>query len=274
MPNKSEWHYMKWNTERVNKFWNFATHCQAWEEDYFSKQVGAGLVNFVRFLTPLHGRVLDYGCGPGYLLTYLLNAGVSCEGVDSSLESVERVNAQFGTNPLWRGAKVSTGTTLPYPDGFFDMIFCIETVEHVLPEHLNSVLGELRRVLKPTTGKLLITAPNSEDLTRSYVFCAECNSVSHRYQHVSSFTAETLKNLLSSLGFDTVLCSVTNFGDFQRRWFTNPLNWSPRYLSHLLLNAWVLSLDLIRFPGAPPGGRYFRKLIGRGGHLFWFGTRG
>ena len=49
-------------------------------------------------------RVLDYGCGPAYLLEHLLNLGITCEGVDFSKNTVATANQRLGGNPLFRGA--------------------------------------------------------------------------------------------------------------------------------------------------------------------------
>jgi 2-polyprenyl-3-methyl-5-hydroxy-6-metoxy-1,4-benzoquinol methylase len=46
---------------------------------------------------------------------------------------------------------------LPFPDGRFDYLICMEGIEHVMDRH--HVLAEFRRVLKPK-GTLLISTPN------------------------------------------------------------------------------------------------------------------
>ena len=147
MPSKADWHYLEWDQDKVNRFWNFAARWEAWQEDCFSKQVGAGIVNFLRHVVPFYGRVLDYGCGPGYLIEHLLAAGIRCEAVDFSLDMVDVVNRKFASHLLWEGAKLFNGEKLPYADDTFDLIICLETIEHVLPVHMNSLLAELRRIL-------------------------------------------------------------------------------------------------------------------------------
>ena len=230
MSDPAAWRYLDWDESKVRRFWNFSANWEAWQDDYFSKQCGSGIVNFLRYVVNLQGRILDYGCGPGYLVEHLLASGISCEAADFSSESVQVVNAKFAGNPRWGGAKTLTDERLPYGDNTFDLIICIETIEHVLPDHTGQMLKELRRILKPRSGRLLMTTPNSEDMQRSQIYCPECSSVFHRWQHVSSFTPESLSTLLAYHRLVTVLCNVTKFSLFQQSLLPHPLDWSPRRL--------------------------------------------
>lgn len=272
MSKRADWHYLEWNPARASRFWDFVAESEAWQQDYFSKQVGAGIVQVLRRLAAMTGRVVDYGCGPGYLVDHLLASGIRCEAVDFSPDSVDLINTRLRGNPLWGGAHTWSGDRLPFADGSVDLILCIETIEHVLPEHVDGMLAELRRVLKPGTGRLFMSTPNAENLSRSEVFCAECGSVFHRYQHVSSFDARTLSSLLEAHGFRTEVCTATDFGWFQRQ-ATSPLNWSIRFLARAGLRWTGAVLDVLRVPCAGKGGHLFRQLTGRGPHLFWFGGK-
>ena len=52
---------------------------------------------------------------------------------------------------------VGTAELLPFPDGFFDVVFCTQVLEYV--SEPRNVVGEIRRVLKPG-GFLLLSAPS------------------------------------------------------------------------------------------------------------------
>ena len=56
---------------------------------------------------------------------------------------------------------------LPFPDASFDVVLCVEGIEHVVDRH--KTLRELRRVLKPG-GRLLITTPNLLSLRARVAF--------------------------------------------------------------------------------------------------------
>ena len=273
MTAKKAWHYMEWDDEKANRFWDFATSWEAWQKDYFSKQVGAGIIGFLRQAGHLNGRILDYGCGPGYLVEELLKRGVPCEAIDSSPESVQMINQKLGHNPLWGGAKIFNGERLPYDDNSVEAITCVETIEHVLPFRIAALLRELHRILKPKRGWLFITAPNAENLEENSVYCPECGSIFHKYQHISTFTVEKLQSLLKAHSLTARICSATDFRRFQQPWLIPPIDWSPRYLGSLIVKSWAALLDRIYFPSDPMRGRLLQRYIGQGPHLFWLGGK-
>ena len=273
MKQDPDWHYLHWTNLKIEKFWNFAAHWEPWHADYFSFQVGAGIVRFLRYLTPFRGRILDYGCGIGDLSFHLLSAGIACEGVDSSGDSVEYINRRFQGNKLWGGALLPSGTSLPYPDDSMDLIICVETIEHILPEHVPVLLQELRRILKPISGQLFISTPHAESLALSQVYCAECSSVFHRFQHVSSFTKEDLATLMEENSYATTMCGSTHFGEFQESFIKSPLEWNLRYLPRLGQRGLILLQDALFPVKRPSQSRRFQSLIGDGAHLFWLGTK-
>lgn len=127
-------HNLLWTREKVARFWSFASRSESFRSVYFSRLVGRGVVTFLKAMIPLQGRILDYGCGSGYLVEHLLAAGIACEGLDFSPESVAAVNRRFAGHRLWNGAIAAQGNTLSHPEGVFDVILCLETIEHILPE--------------------------------------------------------------------------------------------------------------------------------------------
>ncbi len=273
MKHEVKWQFLQWDDSKITRFWDFASHSKAISTDYFSYQVGLGIVRFLQYLSPFRGRILDFGCGVGDLSFYLLNHGIACEGVDSSEDSVEHVNQRFKDEKLWGGALLSSGAKLPYADNSIDLILCVETIEHIMPEHIPTLLQELGRILKPASGQLLITTPHAENLELSQVYCPECNSVFHRYQHMSSFTKSGLAALLELNGYKTLICDNTHFGNFQERFIKHPSDWSLRYLPELRKHGLILLMDSL-FPNPRPSeSRKFQSLIGNGAHLFWLGTK-
>lgn len=209
-------HPVQWNHDTVARFWNFASTSPAYRDEYFSKQVGKGIVRFLQQRSLCQGQVLDYGCGRGDLIQELLRTGCSCAGADYSADSVASVNSALKDHSLWCGAKVVT-SGLPWPDESFDLIVCLETIEHVLDDDLPTLLGELRRVLRPT-GRLFVTTPNAEPLARAEVACPECGAIFHRVQHVRSFQMENLSALLADAGFRTLGCGALDFNIYQAAW--------------------------------------------------------
>ncbi len=110
-------------------------------------------------------RVLDLGSGMGGLSVALLRrwgksvagAGLHLQAADYNQDycRIARLRAQrYGIHlPL----TVAAGEQLPYPGEAFDLVLCLDVLEHV--RDAGQVLSEIHRVLKPG-GLVLTTVPN------------------------------------------------------------------------------------------------------------------
>lgn len=188
-------HEIEWSPERVRRFWDYMGSTPGFENLYFARKAGSALIKYVASRIRI-GTAVDIGCGRGDLLHFLLDRGYQAYGTDQSQASVDAVNARFEENPRFRGAVV--GTALP--DAIADTVFMLEVVEHMDDAALVQALHDARRILKPG-GHLVLTTPNDEDLQSAKRMCPECGAVFHQMQHVRSWTAETLSQFLSKLGF-------------------------------------------------------------------------
>jgi 2-polyprenyl-6-hydroxyphenyl methylase/3-demethylubiquinone-9 3-methyltransferase len=93
-------------------------------------------------------RVLDVGCGGGLLpnaLVPLLPSATEITGVDLSAGSLE-VARRHDPSGRIRYLKADA-LHLPFKDGEFDTVFCMDFLEHV--EDPAAVITEISRVLKP-----------------------------------------------------------------------------------------------------------------------------
>ena len=208
----------QWTAATIGRFWEHYGTRTDLRSEYFTYQVGNGIVSFLTFAGRLKPGllVLDYGCGPGFLVEKLLAKDVRCYGLENSPRAVELVNQKFRKNPNWMGAMEVSEPPAPFPDRTFDVITCLETLEHLLDDRLPLVVEEIHRLLKPG-GVALFTTPNNEDLLRSHVYCPFCETSFHKVQHVRSFSDESMRVLLESHGFRTLFCRGINFDAFQRR---------------------------------------------------------
>jgi SAM-dependent methyltransferase len=98
---------------------------------------------------PAPCRILDAGCGSGRTLDELAGYGDAC-GVDVSPAAVSATRA--------RGHEAHVGSVedLPLPDASFDLVTCLDVIEHTRDDR--RTLHELRRVTRPG-GALLLTVP-------------------------------------------------------------------------------------------------------------------
>jgi SAM-dependent methyltransferase len=94
-------------------------------------------------------RILDAGCGSGRTLDELADYG-DVSGVDLSPAAVD------ATRSRGHEAYVGDVGNLPFADGAFDLVTCLDVVEHTRDDR--RTLGELRRVTRPG-GVLLVTVP-------------------------------------------------------------------------------------------------------------------
>src|SRR5207249_4627430 len=120
-------HDVAWDDEKIARFWDYLSSVPAARNNCWSQQVGRALLRYVLRNGSLRGRILDYGCGPGYLIGYLLEMAPDAviHGVEHSQESVRLVNQHFGGHKKFGG--VSSATIIPttYHDDHFDTVFFV-----------------------------------------------------------------------------------------------------------------------------------------------------
>lgn len=144
----------------------------------------AHLVEFVRGLGRV-GRALDLGCGDGRLTAEL--AASELTAADVSPVALERARPRLPEAAL---VELEPDAQLPFDDNAFDLVLCVETVEHVRDVQL--LLSEVRRVLAPG-GELALTTPATAALTRP----------EHPFSpHLRRFTKGSLTRALADLGFE------------------------------------------------------------------------
>jgi ubiquinone/menaquinone biosynthesis C-methylase UbiE len=91
-------------------------------------------------------RVLDVGCGKGFLLHDLLRVapGVEVAGLDFSEYAIE--HSMDDVKPY---LKQGTAAALPFPDGSFDVVISIKTLHNLTLDLCKQEVRELERVKKP-----------------------------------------------------------------------------------------------------------------------------
>lgn len=207
----------EWDAESIRRFWNHLGRNTQVEGEYFSYQVGKALVRLMKraqvLSTPV--SILDFGCGPGFLLEQLLETGNSCSGFDFSDGTVAKVNDKFRGRENWQGAISATTLPVAYQDESFDLVTCIETLEHLLDDMIPPTMHELRRLLAPD-GIAFFTTPFAEDLRKSQTYCPFCNHEYHKVQHVRSFDRDSIAGLLSQFGFEVIYCNNIELFELQK----------------------------------------------------------
>jgi ubiquinone/menaquinone biosynthesis C-methylase UbiE len=98
-------------------------------------------------------KILDAGCGEGFVVSYLLqgNDRLAITGIDCSPQAIEMAR-QMVPGVLF---DVGDLREMPYGDDSFDLVMCLEVLEHLPDPHKG--LRELRRV---TSTHCLVSVPH------------------------------------------------------------------------------------------------------------------
>lgn len=198
---------MDWTAERIARFWAWQSR---YPEQYFTYQFGDSIARHLSPWLKGRNRVLDYGCGTGFMIPHLAAVAETVIGADLSPESVVTTNARHGTIPNFAGA--FTLDELRSRQERYDAITVIEVVEHLHDEDLDVLLRDVRTLLAPG-GTAIFTTPNDEDLQRSFVYSPATDEVFHRYQHLRSWTEEALSMRLRAAHFETEVVFATDMSD-------------------------------------------------------------
>lgn len=143
----------------------------------------------VKYFKP-GARILDIGCGDGYLAKALPQ--YSWEGIDVA--------------PTCAHAKAHDLMSAPYPfaPASFDGFVCSEVLEHLWDARV--VHKEAARLAKP--GAIyLVSTPNANHLDHFFTHFKEIifsEHQTHFFEHIRWYDRETHERLLKDTGFDTI----------------------------------------------------------------------
>jgi len=92
-------------------------------------------------------RILDVGCGKGFLLYDFTQAapGVEVRGIDVSAYALAHAKEEVASS-----LEIGNAVALPYPDHSFDLVVSINTLHNLNLEELHIALREIERVGKAT----------------------------------------------------------------------------------------------------------------------------
>jgi SAM-dependent methyltransferase len=119
----------------------------------YSRGLGPRTLHALESQIRLTSHVLEVGCGPGRTVgRWSVGRCAEYIGVDVSNHAVK------GARELGLDARViEDASSLPFDDSTFDVVVCLEVLEHLFQPHLAA--REMLRVLRPS-GVLIATVPN------------------------------------------------------------------------------------------------------------------
>lgn len=167
----------------------------------YPHQLTAYLAN--RFQLKAGARLLELGCGRGDFLQAFKDHGFHCYGVD------REASAQDFCPGIEIAVCDIEAQKLPYPDGYFDIVYHKSVIEHVYSP--NNLMTETRRVLKPG-GKCIILTPDW--VSQMQVFYEDIT-------HCRPYDTNALRDTFLLFGFDNVIAE--RFRQLPVLWKSVPL---------------------------------------------------
>ena len=139
-------------------------------------------------------KLLEVGCGFGFLLKEAATAGYDVTGIEHSPSSVAVANALLGRDAVIAGEVETCGIE----DGSFDVCVLSDVIEHVRDPL--EFLRHVRRLLKKD-GVLFIATPDVGSLAARLM---GRRWVEYKIEHLYYFNAETTGFMLSRTGFSQI----------------------------------------------------------------------
>ena len=237
-----------------------ATHLSINENIYGHKK----RLDWIKHDLTKRQRVLEFGCGTGYMLTFqLLLEGYDAYGVDLDDQSIAYGKEIFGSSGL--DSERLINSDIRGLAGNFDVIIASEVFEHISNQDLGLIIELIKKKIVGC-GTLIVTVPNGYgwfelesfiwfklgigrlfdwlQLTRtllylkrkilgSYIDAAYPSTLSSS-PHVQRFTFSSIKWLLKKYGFEILKTEGTVFfaGPISNLFFTGigPLMNANKYL--------------------------------------------
>ncbi len=184
---------------------------------------------FDQLRLPKSGTLLDVSCGSGEVIRLAAQRGLRATGIDIS-EVVAR-KAQSNAPPQ-ASVSVSNGERLPFPDGCFDFVTNIGSLEHFVEPAQGA--REMARVLRPG-GEAFVLLPNTFSVMNIWIALRQGRTSADPFQPIQRYGARAdWVHLLEANGL-----AVRHTLKYERVWPRNRADWGfylrrPKEALHLL----------------------------------------
>lgn len=166
----------------IESFWNTPTTAEDYER-----------IKTISNLFPHNVEsIVDVGCGNGVFVNFLVNGSRKYKrvcGVDRSITALGFVKSE----------KIQASIDkLPFHDNEFDLVLCLEVIEHLPQNIYRQGLKELTRV---SNKYIIVSVPNEQNIEIGRITCLDCRTLFNPDLHLRSFTRDSVSNLLNDYGF-------------------------------------------------------------------------
>lgn len=168
------------------------------EEDSFSKMKKDKFKKLLKDVAKYRksGKLLDIGCGPGYLMEEAKELGFDVYGVEVGEKAADIAKNKFGSEKIYNGIIEKSN----FKNNYFHIIMMSDVLEHV--ESPLELLKKSRELLNCTGGGyIVITTPNTNSFT-----CKTMKSKWSHYniEHIHYFNEKSIETLASLIGFEII----------------------------------------------------------------------
>ena len=134
-------------------------------QDYSWQRLGSQFQRTARRIVDLFKpeRTLDVGCAKGFLVKALDELGVDAYGIDPSVYAVSNAHPDVGDK-----INLDSAQSIPYPDDTFDVVTCLDVMEHIPARDVSKTLKEMFRVSKKWVVIRVVTRNVDGDLDSSH----------------------------------------------------------------------------------------------------------
>ena len=152
-------------------------------------------------------RALDIGCGSGVTAFHLAKLGLHVDAIDANAESIDFAQKNFKLDNLrFHASRIDR---MDFGPASFDLIYCLEVIEHLSSPEIDVLLSKVFSLLK-VNGYFVLTTPNYAGPWPLIEFFMDLFSRAPQMrnkQHVSMFTKKKLLAVLNAWGFSSIKCS-------------------------------------------------------------------
>ena len=124
------------------------------DENYFKDEIKSNygsyleypmFKDFAEFIAKKYSpsTILDVVCAKGFCVKWWRKFGIEAYGIDNSKYAVSNAPEEVKNFVLEGDIR-----DIKFKDNYFDVVVCMETIEHVLDKDLDKALSELYRVTK------------------------------------------------------------------------------------------------------------------------------
>ena len=212
-----------WPRESVETI--YAKYQCANDDTYFSEEKGrrAAAKIILRKISPYaqKGKILDIGCGTGFLLDEAKKQGWDPHGVELCTWAVNIAKKEYALN-VFEGVLEKAD----FPCNYFDVITMTDLIEHI-PDP-KKILKEVRRILKED-GIFYISTPDIDSFLSKFLGVKWWGI---QQSHLFYFNKKTVGKILDATGFH-VLEYTSHARVFSGKYLCKRLNAYSIFLSRL-----------------------------------------